>query len=102
MLLTFLFAYLIEKSKPMPLVRSICRFFAMMPMALPGMVIGLAYVMFFNKTGFTIPLIGAGYSESVPFIVSDFGDYGNFQYCTYVFRNIYYGDNRIEKTGFGI
>ena len=57
-ILTFLFAYLIEKSKPMPLVRSICRFFAMMPMALPGMVIGLAYVMFFNKTGFTIPLIG--------------------------------------------
>lgn len=56
-ILTFLFAYLIEKSKPMPLIRSICRFFAMMPMALPGMVIGLAYVMFFNKTGFVIPLI---------------------------------------------
>lgn len=52
--LTFLFAYLIEKSKPLPRLRSVCRFCSMLPMALPGLVIGLAYVMFFNKPSFTL------------------------------------------------
>lgn len=57
-ILSFLFAYLVEKGKPMPRLRSVCRFFSMIPMALPGLVIGLAYVMFFNKPSFAIPFLG--------------------------------------------
>jgi len=58
---TFMCAYLIEKTKELTLLRSLMYFLSMLPMALPGMVIGLAYIFFFNplewKIGsfFTIP-----------------------------------------------
>jgi iron(III) transport system permease protein len=58
---TFFCAYLIEKTKELSLLRSLMYFLSMLPMALPGMVIGLAYIFFFNplewKIGslFTLP-----------------------------------------------
>ncbi len=46
--ITFLSAYLIDKLKPFKAGRAVAYFFSMIPVALPGMVIGLAYIFFFN------------------------------------------------------
>lgn len=54
----FTSAYLIEKAKPFEGLRKATRFMAMMPMALPGLVVGLAYIMFFNKPYFDITFLG--------------------------------------------
>lgn len=55
--LVFSFAYLIEKGKTFRRLSGICRFLSMMPMALPGLVLGLGYIMFFNKTWIEIPFL---------------------------------------------
>lgn len=44
----FLGAYLVEKVKAAPLGRAIVQFLALLPMAVPGLVLGLGYVFFFN------------------------------------------------------
>ncbi len=44
----FLGAYMVEKSRGFMPARSAFHFLAMMPMAVPGMVLGLAYIFFFN------------------------------------------------------
>jgi iron(III) transport system permease protein len=44
----FLGAYMVEKSRGFVPARSAFHFLAMMPMAVPGMVLGLAYIFFFN------------------------------------------------------
>ncbi len=41
-------AYLIEKVKLYPRLRDFAHFLAMLPMAVPGLVLGLGYVFFFN------------------------------------------------------
>ncbi|NWG33471.1 MAG: putative 2-aminoethylphosphonate ABC transporter permease subunit [Chloroflexi bacterium] len=46
--ITFFSAYLIEKLKTFKPARSFAYFISMIPVALPGMVIGLAYIFFFN------------------------------------------------------
>jgi iron(III) transport system permease protein len=45
----FLGAYMVEKSRGFHTGRGVFQFFAMMPMAVPGMVLGLAYIFFFNN-----------------------------------------------------
>ncbi len=45
---TFVSAYLVEKGSKMRVLRSILYFFSILPVALPGLVIGLAYIFFFN------------------------------------------------------
>lgn len=45
----FFGAYLVEKSNGFKTGRSIFQMFAMLPMAIPGMVLGLAYIFFFNN-----------------------------------------------------
>lgn len=45
----FFGAYLVEKSNGFRTGRSIFQMFAMLPMAIPGMVLGLAYIFFFNN-----------------------------------------------------
>ncbi len=47
----FLFAYLNEKQKS-PIFKIIWVFLSTLPMALPGLVLGIAYVLFFNKLEF--------------------------------------------------
>ena len=42
-------AYMVEKINGFLLIRSGFQFLAMMPMAIPGMVLGLAYIFFFNN-----------------------------------------------------
>ena len=44
-------AYLVEKTKTWPWVRSALHFGAMIPLAVPGLVLGLAYIFFFNAPG---------------------------------------------------
>ncbi|MFO1295179.1 MAG: putative 2-aminoethylphosphonate ABC transporter permease subunit [Rubrivivax sp.] len=46
--LVFVAAYLLEKTQATPLLRSVVRLLAMLPMAVPGLVLGLGYILFFN------------------------------------------------------
>jgi len=47
--LIFLGAYLTEKMRSSSLMRSVLHMMAMIPMAVPGMVLGLAFIFFFNE-----------------------------------------------------
>lgn len=49
-LFVFCGAYLIEKVKAFPAGRAFAQFLAMLPMAVPGLVLGLGYVFFYNAT----------------------------------------------------
>lgn len=48
--LVFLGAYMVEKFSGSKLMRALLQFLSMMPMAIPGMVLGLAYIFFFNDS----------------------------------------------------
>ena len=48
--LVFVGAYLIEKLRVFRLGQAAAQFLAMLPMAIPGLVLGLGYVFFFNAT----------------------------------------------------
>ena len=47
----FLGAYLLEKARAFTAGRVLAQFMAMLPMAVPGLVLGLAYIFFFNARG---------------------------------------------------
>jgi iron(III) transport system permease protein len=47
--LVFSGAYLLEKTKGMDGLRGLVRLLAMLPMAVPGLVLGLGYIFFFNE-----------------------------------------------------
>ena len=47
----FLGAWLLEKTRGFAWGRGIAQFMAMLPMAVPGLVLGLAYIFFFNARG---------------------------------------------------
>lgn len=64
----FLFAYLNEKVEKAPYLKSFSYFLSVLPMALPGLVLGISYVLFFNKMEFKI---------------------GNTLYITNIFNSIY-------------
>ncbi|EWY42560.1 phosphonate ABC transporter permease [Skermanella stibiiresistens SB22] len=44
-------AWMIEKSRGAGPLRTACHLLAMLPMAVPGLVLGLAYIFFFNPAG---------------------------------------------------
>lgn len=48
-IVVFLGAYVVEKTKGFHKSRTLFQMLAMMPMAIPGMVLGLAYIFFFNN-----------------------------------------------------
>jgi iron(III) transport system permease protein len=54
--LVFSGAYLLEKTKGMDSLRALVRLLAVVPMAVPGLVLGLGYIFFFNAP--TNPLNG--------------------------------------------
>jgi len=56
--LAFVAAYLVEKTRGANLLRSSAYFLSILPLALPGLVIGIAYIFFFNKPSFSVPFIG--------------------------------------------
>jgi iron(III) transport system permease protein len=47
-LFSFIAAYLIERTRPLHVLRRIARAIAIIPLGLPGMVLGLSYVLIFN------------------------------------------------------
>ncbi len=47
-LLVFIGAYLLEKTKGMDKLHTLVRMLAVVPMAVPGLVLGLGYIFFFN------------------------------------------------------
>ena len=47
--LVFVGAYMLEKTQGLKPVRSAVRLLAMLPMAVPGMVLGIGYILFFNE-----------------------------------------------------
>jgi iron(III) transport system permease protein len=47
----FIGAWLIEKTRAFAAGRLLAQFMAMLPMAVPGLVLGLAYIFFFNAKG---------------------------------------------------
>ncbi len=47
--LVFCSAYLLEKTKGMAGLRSVVKLLSMLPMAVPGLVLGLGYIFFFNE-----------------------------------------------------
>jgi iron(III) transport system permease protein len=49
--IVFVGAYLVEKSRILPRTRKVIHVLAATPMAVPGLVLGLAYIFFFNKPG---------------------------------------------------
>ncbi|WP_443864112.1 putative 2-aminoethylphosphonate ABC transporter permease subunit [Fusobacterium ulcerans] len=55
--MTFMSAYLIEKKEKKTLKDKVIYFLSLVPLALPGMVIGISYIFFFNKSYFTIPFL---------------------------------------------
>ena len=46
--LVFVAAYMLEKTQGLRALRSLVRLLAMLPMAVPGLVLGLGYIFFFN------------------------------------------------------
>lgn len=50
----FLFAYLSEKVQKASHLKSFAYFLTSLPMALPGLVLGISYVLFFNKMEFNL------------------------------------------------
>ncbi|MBD1382167.1 putative 2-aminoethylphosphonate ABC transporter permease subunit [Metabacillus arenae] len=60
---TFIYAYVIEKFRRMTGLRKISYFLSILPLAVPGLVIGLSYIFFFSKQDFTL----FGFELSNPF-----------------------------------
>ncbi len=56
--ITFLSAYLLVKSRCMNALRQLSNAIVLFPLALPGLVFGIAYVFFFNRPDFMLPWIG--------------------------------------------
>jgi len=48
-ILVFVGAYMLEKTRGMEALRPLVRLLAMLPMAVPGLVLGLGYIFFFNE-----------------------------------------------------
>lgn len=55
-ILTFVFAYAIEKIEQLKFFRKVGYFFSIVPLAIPGLVLGLGYVFFFSQP--TIQILG--------------------------------------------
>ena len=50
-MIVFVGAYLIEKTRDLDWLRPIVQLLALLPMAVPGLVLGLGYIFFFNAPG---------------------------------------------------
>lgn len=66
--LTFMSAYLTEKKEKKTIVDKMIYFLSIIPLAFPGMVIGIAFIFFFNKTAFTIPFTDVAVTNPFHFL----------------------------------
>jgi len=64
-IIVFTGAYMLEKTRGMDALRPVVRLLAMLPMAVPGLVLGLGYIFFFNLPG--NPL--GGLYQTLPLLV---------------------------------
>lgn len=55
--LLFLFAYAMDRARVVAPLRSVVRFLAVIPLAVPGLVLGIAYIFFFNAPGNPLGLL---------------------------------------------
>ncbi len=69
--ITFFSAWLIEKVRVMNPVRQTAYFLSILPLALPGLVIGLAYIFFFNAPGWH--LAGVFIANPLHFLYASMG-----------------------------
>lgn len=60
--LSYFGAYFTLKTTGLENIKKIMRFFSIIPLALPGMVLGLAYIFFFNMKFINLPFIGQIYN----------------------------------------
>ena len=67
-IITFTSAYLIDKTKGVVWLKRIAYFLSILPLALPGLVIGIAYIFFFNKTHLSIPFTGITFFNPFNFL----------------------------------
>ncbi len=65
---TFVSAYLIEKTKGVSWLKQTAYFLSIIPLALPGLVIGIAYIFFFNSPRIEIPFSGWGIPNPFNFL----------------------------------
>lgn len=65
-IIVFIFAYLIEKGRKMKTLRTTSYMLSLFPLAIPGLVIGIAYIFFFNRPEFTI--LGISFSNPFSFL----------------------------------
>ena len=66
--ITFTSAYLIDKTRGAVWLRRSAYFLSIVPLALPGLVIGIAYIFFFNKPHFNIPFTGFQLANPLHFL----------------------------------
>lgn len=64
--ITFIGAYMIETNRKFGKIRKATYFLSITPLAIPGTVIGLSFIMFFNASEFPIPF-AEGYVLTNPF-----------------------------------
>ncbi|WP_163468194.1 putative 2-aminoethylphosphonate ABC transporter permease subunit [Fusobacterium sp. IOR10] len=57
-IISYLCAYISLKTEEIILIKKINNLFFIIPLALPGMVLGLSYIFFFNSQSFYLPFIG--------------------------------------------
>ena len=62
-MVTFSAAYLIEKTRRVRMLRRASYLLSIIPLALPGMVIGISYIFFFNDPSFDIPFTGISFAN---------------------------------------
>ncbi|EQB35338.1 MULTISPECIES: putative 2-aminoethylphosphonate ABC transporter permease subunit [Virgibacillus] len=68
---TFIYAYAIEKIRKMTGLRKAGKFFSILPVAVPGLVIGISYVLFFSQP--TIELFGSRFTNPFNFLYGTIG-----------------------------
>ena len=61
--ISFTNSYLTEKTKGYTVIRRICYMLSLIPLALPGLVVGISYILFFNAANFNV----AGFQIPNPF-----------------------------------
>lgn len=64
--ITFIGAYVVEKNKCFKLSRRIAYLLSIMPLAIPGTVVGLSFILYFNAPYFHVPFL-KGYLLENPF-----------------------------------
>lgn len=65
---TFISAYLIEKTKGVAWLKQTAYFLSIIPLALPGLVIGIAYIFFFNNPRLELAFLGLGVPNPFGFL----------------------------------